>query len=108
MGRDGLLTMLTIMWATGSIGTSLRDYYDNRRFPAAIGPDTRVTVPTAIATFPHGFVSEGEEVREWAERLYDVRRWTRHPRGGHFAAIEEPKLYARDLSSYFDGILSSQ
>ena len=98
MGREGLLTML---WATGSIGTSLRDYYDNRRFPAAIGPHTRVTVPTAIASFPHGFISEGEEVREWAERLYDVRRWTRHPRGGHFAAIEVPDLYARDLMAFF-------
>ncbi|HEU4672436.1 MAG TPA: epoxide hydrolase, partial [Candidatus Limnocylindrales bacterium] len=103
-GRDGLLAMLTILWATRSMGTSLRDYYDNRRFPPEIGPRTRVAVPTAIASFPHAYVSEGEEVREWAERLYDVRRWTRHPHGGHFGAIEAPDPYARDLAAFFGGL----
>ncbi|HEY3522403.1 MAG TPA: epoxide hydrolase [Candidatus Limnocylindrales bacterium] len=100
-GQDGLLTLLTTLWATRSIATSLRDYWDNRRFPPEIGPHTRVAVPTAIASFPHAFVGEGEEVREWAERLYDVRRWTRHPRGGHFGAIEAPDLYARDVAAFF-------
>ena len=41
---------------------------------------------------PHQFVPEGEPPREWAERLYDVRRWTPMPSGGHFAPAEEPEL----------------
>ena len=50
-GRDALLTMLTIWWATGSITSSMRDYYDNRWHGTALGPDDRVRVPTAMAVF---------------------------------------------------------
>ncbi len=39
--------------------------------------------------------------REWGERVYDVRRWTVMPRGGHFAALEEPELLARDIREFF-------
>ena len=39
--------------------------------------------------------------REWAERLYDVRRWTPMPRGGHFPAAEEPELLAADIAAFF-------
>jgi hypothetical protein len=39
--------------------------------------------------------------REWAERLYDVRRWTEMPRGGHFAAAEEPALLATNIAAFF-------
>jgi pimeloyl-ACP methyl ester carboxylesterase len=46
-------------------------------------------------------VSEGSPPREWAERLYDVRRWTLMPSGGHFAAAEEPELLARDIAAFF-------
>jgi pimeloyl-ACP methyl ester carboxylesterase len=42
--------------------------------------------------------------REWAERLYHVARWTRMPRGGHFAAAEEPALLADDLTSFFGSL----
>jgi pimeloyl-ACP methyl ester carboxylesterase len=102
--REDLLALLTVLWATGSIGTSLLDYYDNRWYAPPIGPDIRVTVGTAIGSFPHMHVPEGREPREWSERLYDVRRWTRHPRGGHFAAIEQPDLYARDVAAFFGSL----
>ena len=39
--------------------------------------------------------------REWAERSYNVRRWTEMPRGGHFAALEEPQLLAEDIRAFF-------
>jgi pimeloyl-ACP methyl ester carboxylesterase len=100
-GRDFLLTMLTVYWATQTVTTSMRDYYDNRWFPSAVGPDDRVRVPTAVAVFAHELVPEGEPPREWAERLYDVRRWTPMPRGGHFAPVEEPELVARDIAAFF-------
>lgn len=40
----------------------------------------------------------------WAERLYNVRRWTEMPRGGHFAAAEEPRLLAADIAAFFAGL----
>jgi pimeloyl-ACP methyl ester carboxylesterase len=104
--RDFLLTVVTLYWVTGSITSSMRDYYDNRRWQGEprLGPDVFAQVPTAVALFPHMFVPEGEPPREWAQRLYDVRRWTVMPRGGHFAAAEEPELVARDIAAFFAGL----
>ncbi len=100
-GRDFLLTMLTIWWASGSITSSMRDYYDNRWHTTPIGPADTVRVPTAMAVFGNEFVPEGQPPRSWYERLYLIRRWTVFPRGGHFAAIEEPDLLADDLAEFF-------
>jgi len=100
-GRDALLTMLTIWWASGSITSSMRDYYDNRWHPAPFGPDDRVRVPTAMAVFANEFVPEGEPPRSWYERLYDITRWTVFARGGHFAAAEVPDLLAADIAEFF-------
>ncbi|HEY6592709.1 MAG TPA: epoxide hydrolase [Asanoa sp.] len=101
-GRDFLLAMLTIWWATGSITTSTRDYFDNRwRDAPEIGPDDFVRVPTAMAVFDHAFAYEGTVPRTWYERLYAVRRWTAFPRGGHFAAAEEPDRLADDIRAFF-------
>jgi pimeloyl-ACP methyl ester carboxylesterase len=100
--RDFLLTNVTLYWVTQTIATSIRDYYDNRWFAeAAIGPDDFVRVPTAVTSFSHHFASEGVAPREWAERLYDVRRFTPMPRGGHFPATEEPELLASDIAAFF-------
>jgi pimeloyl-ACP methyl ester carboxylesterase len=98
---DFLLTTVTLYWATQTITSSIRDYYDNRWSGVTVGPDDFVDVPTAIAVFASNFVSEGVLPREWAERLYSVRRWTPMPSGGHFAAVEEPELLARDIGSFF-------
>ena len=103
--RDFLLTNVTLYWATAAIVTSMRDYFDNRWSPeTAIGPDDFVRVPTAISVFEHNFVAEGDMPREWAERLYDVRRWTPMPRGGHFPAAEEPELLAGDIRAFFEAL----
>ena len=100
-GRDALLTLLTVVWATGSITSSMRDYFDNRWHGTAIGPDDFVRVPTAMAVLDHAFVPEGEVPRSWYERLYAIRCWTVFPRGGHFAAAEEPDLLAHDIGAFF-------
>ena len=103
--RDFLLTVVTLYWATATIATSMRDYYDNRWSPEmTIGPDDFVGVPTAIALFYANFVPEGVPPREWVERLYDVRRWTPMPSGGHFPAAEEPEALARDIAAFFGGL----
>lgn len=106
LSRDFLLTTVTLYWVTQTITSSMRDYYDNaeRRSGAIIGPHDFVTVPTGIAVFASNFVDEGLPPREWAERLYNLRRWTPMPSGGHFAAIEEPELLARDLAAFFGGL----
>jgi pimeloyl-ACP methyl ester carboxylesterase len=66
-----------------------------------IGPSDRVSVPTAFAGFASNFAPEGAPPREWVERLYDVRRWTPMASGGHFPAVEEPELLARDIAAFF-------
>lgn len=99
--RDELLTLLTLYWVTGTITSSMRDYFDNRWHGSDLVPGERIPVPAGIANFDHNFVSEGSPPREWAERLYDVRRWTSMPRGGHFGAAEEPELLARDIAAFF-------
>jgi pimeloyl-ACP methyl ester carboxylesterase len=101
-GRDLLLTVVTLYWATATMATSMRDYYDERWSPeTAIGRDDFVAVPTALAAFYANFIPEGVPPREWVERLYDVRRYTPMPSGGHFPAVEEPELLARDIAAFF-------
>lgn len=99
--RDFLLTVLTIYWVTRTITSSMRDYFDNRWTGVALGADDVVRVPTGIAVFANEFVPEGRPPRVWAERRYDVRRWTPMPSGGHFAPAEEPERLARDITAFF-------
>ena len=99
--REVLLTVLTTFWVTGTIGPSMRDYLDNRFRNSPIGPGERVAVPTALAVFDHMHAYEGTPPREWVERLFDLRRYTRMPRGGHFAAAEVPELVAEDIRAFF-------
>ena len=79
----------------------MRWYWDEQRHGHSIGPGDFISVPTAMAVFANEHVSEGVPPREWAERLYDIRRWTVMPRGGHFAALEEPRLLAEDIAAFF-------
>ena len=102
--RDFLLTLLTIYWTTGSITTSMRDYYDNRWAKVEFGRDDRISTPTGYGVFTRHFVDEGEPPQEWAARLYNIQRWTPMPRGGHFAAVEEPELVAHDLAAFFGAL----
>ena len=99
--KDELLSTIMIYWATETITTSIRDYFDTRWFGVTPGPDDFVTVPTAVAVFAHQFVSDGTPPREWAGRLYNVCQWTPMPSGGHFAPTEEPELLARDIATFF-------
>ena len=104
--RDFLLTTVTLYWVTQTITSSMRDYFDNdnMRFRVTLGPQDFVNVPTGVAVFASNFVDEGQPPREWVERLYNLRRWTPMPKGGHFAAIEEPQLLAHDIAAFFSGL----
>ena len=108
LSRDFLATLLTIYWATGSITSSMRDYFENRWHGVSVDAGTYVSVPTVIAVFSHQFVPEAELPREWVERLYNVRRWSDMPAGGHFAPIEEPGFVAQDLAAFFATIAADR
>jgi pimeloyl-ACP methyl ester carboxylesterase len=99
--RDELLTHITIYWVTQTAGSAFRIYYETAANKAP-APPARQRVPIGLAIFPHEIVPVP---REFAERFYDVRRWTTMPRGGHFAAMEEPELLAEDLRALFFGDL---
>jgi microsomal epoxide hydrolase len=93
--KDDLLTNITLYWATGSSTSSARLYYENQR---NAGPNVRVEVPTACAAFPKEI---SLPPRRWVEARYNVTRWTEMPRGGHFAALEEPGLLVEDIRAFF-------
>lgn len=95
--KDELLVNLTIYWATETINSSFRPYYESRHNPNP-RPWTYIEVPCAVAVFPQDL---GRPPREWAERSYNVEQWTEMPRGGHFAAFEQPELLAEDIRRFF-------
>lgn len=94
---DTLIDNLMVYWATGTIGSSMRAYYEHSHFRHALQPGRRVTVPTAVCLWPKDLATPP---REWAARLYDVQQYTMQPRGGHFPAWEAPNAYARDLQLF--------
>jgi microsomal epoxide hydrolase len=79
----------------------MRRYYEARHNPNPIHlkPGERIDTPTGIAMFP------GETdllvPREFAERCYNIQHWTDMPAGGHFPALEEPKLLVDDIRTFF-------
>ncbi|HEX8133278.1 MAG TPA: epoxide hydrolase [Actinomycetes bacterium] len=97
VGKDELLTNLTIYWVTGTIASSFLPYWDTRNDPEP-RPWLPIGVPCGIAIFPKDLDAPP---REFAERSYNVRRWTQMARGGHFAALEQPRLLAADIQEFF-------
>lgn len=92
---DDILVQASLYWFTNTIGTSFRPYYDYLAHPA-VRPRMG-QVPTAVAVFPHDISCPP---REYAERTYNVVRYTRFDRGGHFAPHEEPELLAGDIAAF--------
>jgi pimeloyl-ACP methyl ester carboxylesterase len=97
--HDEILAMVTLYWVTGTIGSSMRLYREGSRNPLRLARGERVTVPMGMAVFPAE--TPASPPREWAERGYEVRRWEVMPRGGHFAAWEEPDLLAGEIRGFF-------
>jgi epoxide hydrolase len=78
-------------------------YPSARLYWESFGPKRRtahtVTIPTGVAVFPKEIVTP---VRRWMEGTYtDIRHWSEMPRGGHFAAFEQPELFVQDVRSFF-------
>jgi pimeloyl-ACP methyl ester carboxylesterase len=104
LSRDDVLATITLYWLTGTIGSSMRLYYEAAKHPIRLAPGERVRVPTGMALFPEE--TPANPPREWVERGYHVARWTPMPRGGHFAAWEEPGLLAEEIRGFFHPLRS--
>ena len=94
---DEILTNVTIYWLTGTIGSSMRMYHANGEIPAA-QQARRVEVPSSFTLLP---ANVSKPPRSWLERATNLVRFTESPRGGHFAPLEEPEIYAEELRAFF-------
>lgn len=93
--KDELLDNVMMYWATASGASSARLYWES--FGSFSGGE-KVTVPTGVASFPKEIL---RSPRPWCESNYNITRWTDMPRGGHFAAFEQPELYIEDVTTFF-------
>jgi microsomal epoxide hydrolase len=95
--RDQLLTNVMCYWCTGTAHSSARLYYENRVGDGWVAGQ-RVEVPTGAAIYPREII---RPPRRWAEASYNITHWREQPRGGHFAAMEQPGLFVEDVRDFF-------
>ena len=98
--KDQLLTNIMIYVMTGSFTTGAW-YYRGLMEEGGVQltEGQRCETPTAFANFP-GEALYAAPPRSWAERGYNITRWTDMATGGHFAAMEEPDLFVTDLREW--------
>ena len=98
--KDQLLTNIMVYIVTRTFNTASWIYYGRREEgERLLSPEgKRVEVPTGCALFPAELLAWPP--RSYAERLYNVTQWTEMPRGGHFAAMEQPELLIQDIRKF--------
>jgi pimeloyl-ACP methyl ester carboxylesterase len=94
--RDQLITNVMVYWVTQTITSSARLYWEHQH--AGEGVPAYVGVPTGVARYPKEVL---RFPRPWVELRYNVTYWADMPRGGHFAAMEQPALFVEDLRRFF-------
>jgi epoxide hydrolase len=112
--RDELLTNIMIYWVTNTGASSTRIYYESRHMLGGLAPtpfprpEGRVTTPTGCGSFPRQYDrretpvdTASAEARKAAEARYNVVHFTTMTRGGHFPALEQPKLWVDDIRAFF-------
>jgi pimeloyl-ACP methyl ester carboxylesterase len=93
--KDELLDNVMMYWATASAASSARMYWESIN---SFGGFHHVELPTGIAAFPKEIV---RAPRHWCEANFNITHWTAMPRGGHFAAFEQPELFVDDVRKFF-------
>ncbi|GGQ40145.1 pimeloyl-ACP methyl ester carboxylesterase [Actinomadura coerulea] len=93
VGRDALLTNVTLYWLTDTLASSIRLYKEASQWGA---PAERSPVPTGCAIFPGDLT-----IRALAEQQHRIVHWAEYDRGGHFAAMEAPDLLTGDIRAFF-------
>lgn len=102
VSRDEMLADISLYWFTGAIGSSFWPYYARLHSGWPIPEGGTIGVPTGYAEFPKEILTPP---RALAEQTYtDIRRWTVMPRGGHFAALEQPEALAKEITAFFTGL----
>ena len=96
--RDQLLTNVMLYWSTRTITSSARLYRESRQADLRGEAPQYVGVPTGVARYPKEVL---RFPRAWVEQRYNVTHWAVMPRGGHFAAMEQPELFTDDLRTFF-------
>ena len=96
--RDMIITNLMLYWVTNSFWSAIRLYSESYYNPWELEPGKRIEVPTAVAAYPHELAPI---VRQRAERYYNVTRFTKFEKGGHFAVHERAEEMAEDLRAFF-------
>jgi microsomal epoxide hydrolase len=99
LGKDDILTNIMFYWITGAIGSTFWPYYARYHGSWPVPDGARVGVPMGYAEFPKEI---RKPPRRLAEKMYsDIRRWSKMPKGGHFAALEQPELLAQEVREFF-------
>jgi len=98
--KDELLTNIALYWFTQTGGSAARIYYENLHTPSESAKE-RLETPTAAAIFPKDLITAP---RAFGERVFNIQSWNLMPRGGHFAALEEPELLADDIRNFFKNL----
>jgi hypothetical protein len=87
-----------IYWATQTIGSSIRLYAEDGRLAPALEVGQYIETPAGVAFFPKEMALTPRSI---GERYLRIQRWTEMPRGGHFAAFEEPELLAGEMRAFY-------
>src|SRR5712671_6708256 len=99
ISRDRMLADISLYWFTGAIGSSFWPYYARLHGSAILPAGDTIKVPTGYAQFPREIL---KPPRTAAARVFtDIRRWSIMPKGGHFAALEQPELLADEVRAFF-------
>jgi pimeloyl-ACP methyl ester carboxylesterase len=102
ISRDRLLANVSLYWFTGAIGSSFWPYYARLHGQWPIPSGATIAVPTGYAAFPKEIVCPPRSI---AQQTYtNIQRWTPMPRGGHFAAMEQPEALAAEIRAFFRGL----
>jgi pimeloyl-ACP methyl ester carboxylesterase len=102
ISRDHLLTNVMLYWLTATAGSSAQLYYESEHFDADFirtwGGPWPLAMPAGVALFPKDAV---RAIRPWAEKILPtLTHWTEFDKGGHFAALEQPELFAGDVRTF--------
>jgi pimeloyl-ACP methyl ester carboxylesterase len=98
VNRDTFLTDVTLYWATGTVGSAMRIYRENRLTKSEAAQPPRLETPVGYADFPR---EVAVPPFSWITQKYNVVQRTEMPRGGHFAALEQPDLLIEDVRKFF-------
>jgi pimeloyl-ACP methyl ester carboxylesterase len=103
VNRDTFLTDVTLYWATGTVGSAMRIYREHRLSGGEMAPQPRLETPVAYADFPKEVFACPVS---WITQTYNVVQRTEMPKGGHFAALEQPDLLLNDVRKFFGEVIA--